>query len=433
MTTITIVRTTYRITGIVADFTPQGNPRIVLQDLADSTFRGMYFLAKAADGSYRLTGNNIGTSYDNPATVAHIDTVVNEYINELTHGQITTTASAIRVAHVASHVAQYGAENIIAWLNAHGSPKMVADLAATLGCTTDGAAIVAAVANLGKPAPEAPAIHPHRETTINRAIAGNVYITDPMVDGSETLRQVAINFVETYKGHSTFVQNLAVALVDFGRLSVPQMRGALNVMVREAKIEAAKPAADAFRVNLAQVPAQTPEPAPVAPFATITPVVPNGTYTVPINDAGEYRVIRVSTAEWATDKPAGTQWAEFQSGASNETDFTGCGFIFGTEFKPSFKMRNARDVIYAVTKLVSTGRHAEFGKLWAMESKRCFICGRKLTVPISKLAGIGPKCAENTGIDIDALAALNASVAGNVNDKAAQAKAQADIDELFPE
>lgn len=407
MKTITIGQTSYHVVALVpAANNPEsrlhGCPRLIIQDFGDATFRGTVHLTRIND-TWNYAGNNLGFTLSDAKTIAAVDVV---------YGELKAVADAAGITD------RY--ITIEALAQAQAAPA---------------------------PAPEAPeTVHPHRETTINRAIAGNVYITDPMVEASETLRAVALNFVKMYKGHNTFVQNLAVALVDFGRLSVPQMRGALNVMVREAKIDRAapKPAPDAFRVNLADVPAPrvhgeseaqrvAAETAIAAANATITPVVPNGTYTVPINDAGEYRVIRVSTAEWATDKPAGTQWAEFQSGASNETDFTGCGFIFGTEFKPSFKMRNARDVIYAVTKLITTGRHAEFGKLWAMESNRCFICGRKLTVPISKLAGIGPICAANTGIDIDALAALNASVAGNVNDKAAQAKAQADIDELFPE
>lgn len=277
-------------------------------------------------------------------------------------------------------------------------------------------------------------VHPHRQTVIDRAIAQNIYITDPMVEASETLRAVAVNFAEMYTGHNTFAQDIAVRLADTGRLSIGQMRGVLNVMIREAKIEASRPASDAFRINFADVPAprfpeETPAALPALINPTIAPVVPNGTYTVPINDSGEYRVIRLTDCPERFNKPAGTQIAAYQSGADNEADYTGFAFVSGDTFGQWRKFRNARDLQFALVKLLSTGRHAEFGKLWAMASGRCFICGRKLTVPISKLAGIGPVCAENVGIDIDALAALNSAE----QTRKERAKAQAAIDELFPE
>lgn len=305
--------------------------------------------------------------------------------------------------------------------------------------------------NTPAPAPTTPAdrsfdteyVARKRAELVAKAPATPRPITDEMVARFPACQAVALAYVRTYKGFNSFIQDLAVALVKWGRLTTPQMRGALNVMIAEDR--AVKPAPEAFTINFAEVPAprvhgESPAQRVAAETAiaklaaeeaatTITPVVPNGTYTVPINDAGEYRVIKLDDCPESFNKPAGTQIAAYQSGSDNEADFTGFAFVTGANYGVWQKFRNARDLTFALNKLITTGRHAEFGKLWAMESKRCFICGRKLTVPISKLAGIGPVCAENTGIDIDALAALNSA---DVSRKE-RAKAQAEIDELFPE
>lgn len=94
-------------------------------------------------------------------------------------------------------------------------------------------------------------MHKHTQTTIDRALAGNVTITDKMVDGSTTLREVAIDYVQTYRGTNSFIQDLAVRLVDYGTLSVKQMRAALNQMIRDARAEAARKATPEYQAALA--------------------------------------------------------------------------------------------------------------------------------------------------------------------------------------
>lgn len=282
--------------------------------------------------------------------------------------------------------------------------------------------------------------HKHRETVINRALSQNHYITDSEVSRSHTLRDVAVDFVQTYKGTNTFVQDLALRYSDGGSLSIGQMRGALNVMVREARTDTRLLHVQQTEAYAGKKPRETPDSSDHGAFyvnlAEIQPpletqstdrVVPNGTYTVPINDDGEYRVIKLTDCPESWNKPAGTQIAGFQSGADNESDFTGFAFVNGIHFKPWRQFFNAHEINKALDKLLTTGRHGEFGKIWAMASKKCFICGRKLTVPISKKAGIGPICAENAGIDIEALAALNIGESPPMT----RAQAQADIDELF--
>jgi len=310
------------------------------------------------------------------------------------------------------------------------------------------------------PIKQVPQPHKHRETVINRAIAKNYYITDGDVANSHTLRDVAMDFVQSYKGRNSFVQDLALRLTNGGALSHGQMRGALNVMVREARQELATPsitlevygqpqqghthhaegraAVSSFYVDMRPYNTVTSKleeavkpvdlsDDPHYTTPTLDRVVPNGTYTVPINDRGEYRVIELVDCPEKFNKPAGTQIARYQIGASNETDFEGFAFVSGADHRLWKRFLHNGAIDHALNKLLTLGKHAEFGKLWAMASGNCFICGRKLTVPISKQAGIGPICAENAGIDIHALAALD-------TDKINRAtRARLDIDELFPE
>ena len=76
--------------------------------------------------------------------------------------------------------------------------------------------------------------HNHRQTVIDRALANNVKITDQMVIDSQTLKLVAMDFVFSYKGMNTFIHDLYLAS-ETRQLSCAQMRGALNVMIAEAK------------------------------------------------------------------------------------------------------------------------------------------------------------------------------------------------------
>ena len=131
---------------------------------------------------YRLNSWNIGTSLNAPRQVAIIDAALADYIDEIDIDQRD------------------------------------AELTARADAESD-----------------APAAHPQRAETIARALAKNVYITDAMVAASHTLRDVAADFITSYQGFNTFVQNVAVRVADTGVMTIPQMRGALNVMIREAR------------------------------------------------------------------------------------------------------------------------------------------------------------------------------------------------------
>src|SRR5678816_346805 len=95
--------------------------------------------------------------------------------------------------------------------------------------------------------------HNSRQMVIDRAIAKRHTITDHDVSVSQTLKDVAIDYVQTYEGTRNFVQSLATYLKNHGTLSLAQMRGALNVMISEYNASVAL-SKGAFHINLPDIP-----------------------------------------------------------------------------------------------------------------------------------------------------------------------------------
>lgn len=262
--------------------------------------------------------------------------------------------------------------------------------------------------------------HKHQQTTIDRAIAQNLTVTDAMVRDSQTLREVARDFVAECTASNPFIKSLQTQLAAKGSLSVPQMRGALNVMIADAKYQKRLEAATPVLIDLS-----TPSKVDEVLLATLpaTPKIHNGTYTVLINDQGDYRTLRLVDAPEALNQPKGTQVAQYLSGPDNTSNYTGFAFVSGDQMRLWKKFAAKSDLSFALIKLLASDGY-EAGKNYAMRSGKCFICGRKLTTPDSIVAGIGPICAGNIGLD-------TAELATSSRARAEQAKKE--IDELFPD
>lgn len=284
--------------------------------------------------------------------------------------------------------------------------------------------------------PPAPAEHAERRRVINRALDSGRKYTDDQVAQYPLLRAVAIDFVRTYRGTNGFVQDIAIKLVDNGTLSTAQLRGALNVMIAEARIE--------LDAELAIDAAYNASRAPVAPRATtgeylaavaaaetrsgidrpfmdlrrqsdkdieaagdaipaeaeraneVEPAIPNGVYTVLLDDAGKtYRTLRVKTPpDHFTVKP-GTQLIEFLNGPDNGSDYAGFAFLAGRRVSIWSRFKTADALRQAADRLVADPMTA--AREYVKRSNRCFVCNRPLTTPESIDRGIGPICAEQIG------------------------------------
>lgn len=288
--------------------------------------------------------------------------------------------------------------------------------------------------------------HAKRETVIDRAIANNRKYTDDQVTQFATLREVALDYVRTYRGLNSFVQDLAVKLADRGVLSAPQMRGALNVMVAEARSarEAASRAsvanivldAEAAYMDLRSKTDRVIEEAGEAPDtdrAQLTRRTPNGTYTIIVNPdlpLTGYRTIKLEDAPDFFKSAPGTQVASYLSGADNEASYTRFAFVTGDMMTVWRKFRTTLDskIVRALKTLLASEDPIAYMLAYGMKYDRCGVCGRKLTTPDSKRLGIGPICAGN-------LQTLGYTVAGvdAATSQAARQRAISDMGELFPE
>lgn len=152
-------------------------------------------------------------------------------------------------------------------------------------------------------------------------------------------------------------------------------------IARIARIKGNKPRADA--------PASEPAP------TQITPACANGTYTIVLNERGEYRTIRLVGAE-KMGKPEGVQIAQYLSGPDNEASYTGFAFVTGKQVGIWAKFKGDSVLATALRTLLTLDKEAQIdrGNAYAVASGNCFVCGRKLTVPASIHRGMGPKCAE---------------------------------------
>ena len=115
-----------------------------------------------------------------------------------------------------------------------------------------------------------------------------------------------------------------------------------------------------------------------------------GTYTVVVMDT--HRTFRVHTPRQGV--LAGKTILQYLSGADNESDYT--GFAFVTERGISIWRRFSSDseLVRMARVLLDPTRAEDAGYAYALESSRCYRCGKKLTVPASIHRGLGPICAK---------------------------------------
>lgn len=263
-----------------------------------------------------------------------------------------------------------------------------------------------------------------------RAVATkNIAKIEPShIVASAKLLEIAHYYTRCYEGNFEFMLNMATALVRWQSLTPGQAAGVLNCLLAEYRRnqQAPKPPIKSIIEDLpANLPEVTynpltnevtpkdlpqgqysanivmPEGDTLAPngLRVVTPVVHNGTYTIVLNEKGDYRTLRIVDAPEQMGKPQGTQIAQFLSGADNTADFTGFAFVSGSrvgiwsKFKADSVLAKALNILLTADK----EQQADYGQAYAIESNNCWRCGRKLTVPASVNRGLGPICAEKLG------------------------------------
>lgn len=124
------------------------------------------------------------------------------------------------------------------------------------------------------------------------------------------------------------------------------------------------------------------------PAAVQTKPLRDGYYTVSLD--GDSVTIRIRT--WKGHEPM--QVASYLYGPSNTTDYRGFATIDGGQYKIWSAMQGNRKLEKSLLVLMGGDNLEEYQRAYAVESKRCFMCGKLLTTPESIAAGIGPDCAK---------------------------------------
>jgi hypothetical protein len=191
-----------------------------------------------------------------------------------------------------------------------------------------------------------------------------------------------------------------------GYLTDRQSAGVLNCLLAEARrrreraeveqtaVDTAE-AAVSFEVQLLDEDGQ--------PAAIDRRPIPNGTYTIvsPFEPTG-YRTIKIE-ADFRIGRPdnaglpATAQQIAFLSGPDNETDFTFCAFLLGTNItmKRVYRGTQLEESVRRCLGILNRNRDNQDTARteYALRSGRCARCGRTLTVPASLHRGLGPVCA----------------------------------------
>lgn len=139
-------------------------------------------------------------------------------------------------------------------------------------------------------------------------------------------------------------------------------------------------------MNLAEVPVSAP---PVASLACNLNII-DGTYTVVFAD-GSYRTLRIRTQPEDSSFAPGKRIVSYLNGPDNYANYRGFAF-YGDDGKIHVwkKFSAESKLIEAANILLQDPQKA--GLAYALESGNCYCCGKKLTVPASICAGLGPIC-----------------------------------------
>lgn len=240
-------------------------------------------------------------------------------------------------------------------------------------------------------------------------------------DVTNRLRDLVYSYVSSYDGDSTFLLSLKFQARTMltGHFSKKQVAGAANWIINEYRSQQAQPAKaedQEFTIDYSQVarpsrnrvePSNPPTPTliPPAPFVPAAIVaeaqqrLPDGTYTIVFKD-GSYSTIRLSLApKNMQNHKSTTQIASFLCGLDNTSDYTGFAFVNGrraTIWK-AYRANTQSNAVQALNLLCTSSDPFVYGEAYAIKSGRCFICGKKLTVPASLHSGMGPTCAAKNG------------------------------------
>lgn len=116
-----------------------------------------------------------------------------------------------------------------------------------------------------------------------------------------------------------------------------------------------------------------------------------GTYTVVSRT--DRRTFRVRRQPLDRNFMPGRLIVSYLAGPDNEVDYVRFAHVSDGQLRVWKRFSSESDLVAMAKTLLDPEGAKAAGLAYAMESGNCYVCGRKLTVPASVCAGIGPVCA----------------------------------------
>jgi len=132
-------------------------------------------------------------------------------------------------------------------------------------------------------------------------------------------------------------------------------------------------------------------------FQTGTIKTHNGTITIKNPATGEHRTFQIRTQPDDARFAPGKRIVSLLDGSNNEFDYTGFGFV-NDDGSIAVWRKKSGGVFDVYARMLSNPESFQKRGAEYLFAGKCRICNRKLTTPESIERGIGPVCAEKTGI-----------------------------------
>jgi hypothetical protein len=221
---------------------------------------------------------------------------------------------------------------------------------------------------------------------LNRALITNHKISP--ADINSYMRSVGQFVIENIAIEHAYIRSIQLRLWNGFTLTAPQIAGVYRIL------------AEQYADRVCQIARDEAKAKDQAVIDQVRPMLHDGKYTITNDTGSQYRTIRLSACPERYNKPKGTQMAAFLSGPDNTGDYTGFAFIYPGRKPYIFqRFQNNQQLRYALGVLLESDDGVAYGKLYALESNRCWRCDKSLTTPESILNGIGPHCAKTIGLD----------------------------------
>lgn len=129
---------------------------------------------------------------------------------------------------------------------------------------------------------------------------------------------------------------------------------------------------------------------PIASHIPTSSKMPNGIMTLTF-PCGSHRIFRIFTKKATAKFAPGERICALLIGPDNTTDYEPFAFVDDSGIHVWKRFKNQKQAEYAeLIWMLATGCEADGHEL--LISKRCLVCNRTLTDPLSLELGVGPTC-----------------------------------------